>query len=253
MSKRTWICAVVGALSVVALKGLCSEPTAASDAALDTIAQINHINWVVNTIKTYNNALVLEEAYDKISPGRLNLNRIPDQETMQRIINMLDQLHALRMKERDLKKWKDDFESRRRERIRNFYIEHGKQATDNVAKALSAGGITSKIGGTALAASRDAISGYVAYSKMIKDIEKEADDHLFELDTEKLNDLHAQNKALLQDQWNMIRKYNFDDSLRVSDGTGSDPNAANLSLIASPLACILHVVSSAAGRALACV
>ena len=33
----------------------------------------------------------------------------------------------------------------------------------------------------------------------------------------------------------------------------SDPNAANLSLIASPLACILHVVSSAAGRALACV
>ena len=217
MSKRTWICAVVGALSVVASKGLSSEPTAASDAALDTIAQINHINWVVNTIKTYNNALVLEEEYDKISPGRLNLNRIPDQETMQRIINMLDQLHALRMKERDLKKWKDDFESRRRERIRNFYIEHGKQATDNVAKALSADGITSKIGGTALAASRDAISGYVAYSKMIKDIEKEADDHLFELDTEKLNDLHAQNKALLQDQWNMIRKYNFDDSLRVSD------------------------------------
>lgn len=217
MSKRTWICAALGALSVVALRGLCSESTAASDAALDTIAQINHINWVVNTIKTYNNALVLEEEYDKISPGRLNLNRIPDQETMQRIINMLDQLHALRMKERDLKKWKDDFESRRRERIRNFYIEHGKQATDNVAKALSADGITSKIGGTALAASRDAISGYVAYSKMIKDIEKEADDHLFELDTEKLNDLHAQNKALLQDQWNMIRKYNFDDSLRVSD------------------------------------
>ena len=29
-------------------------------AVLDTIAQINHINWVVSTIKTYNNALVLE-------------------------------------------------------------------------------------------------------------------------------------------------------------------------------------------------
>ena len=52
----------------------------AEDAALDTIAQINHINWVVNTIKTYNNAIVLEEEYDKISPGRLNLNRIPDQD-----------------------------------------------------------------------------------------------------------------------------------------------------------------------------
>ena len=41
--------------------------------------------------------------------------------------------------------------------------------------------------------------------------------------------------------------------LQGGTAMGSDPNAANLSLIASPLACILHVVSSAAGRALACV
>ena len=218
MSKRTWICAALGALSVVALRGLCSESTAASDAALDTIAQINHINWVVNTIKTYNNAIVLEEEYDKISPGRLNLNRIPDQETMERIIKMLDRLHSLRMKERDLKKWRDDFEFRRRERIKEFYVEQSKQMAQDVSAAISAdGGLKAKIGGTVLAASRDAIGGYMAYSKLIRVIEKEADDHLFELDTAKLNDLHDQNKELLQDQWNMIRKYNFDDSLRVSD------------------------------------
>ena len=58
------------------------------DAALDTIAQINHLNWVFNTIKTYNNALVLEEEYNKISPGHLNLNRIPDQEAMGRITSI---------------------------------------------------------------------------------------------------------------------------------------------------------------------
>ena len=73
-----------GALLVGTLKGVCAESAAASDAALDTIAQINHINWVVNTIKTYNNALVLEEEYDKISPGRLNLNRIPEYQTRRR-------------------------------------------------------------------------------------------------------------------------------------------------------------------------
>ena len=189
----------------------------AEDAALDTIAQINHINWVVNTIKTYNNAIVLEEEYDKISPGRLNLNRIPDQETMERIIKMLDRLHSLRMKERDLKKWRDDFEFRRRERIKEFYVERSKQMAQDVSTAISADGLKAKISGTVLAASRDAIDGYMAYSKLIREIEKEADDHLFDLDTEKLNDLHAQNKELLQDQWNMIRKYNFDDSLRVSD------------------------------------
>ena len=190
----------------------------AEDAALDTIAQINHINWVVNTIKTYNNAIVLEEEYDKISPGRLNLNRIPDQETMERIIKMLDRLHSLRMKERDLKKWRDDFEFRRRERIKEFYVEQSSKMVGDVAQAVTSGvDIGTKVKNTAMAATRDAVGGYMAYSKLIKEIEKEADDHLFDLDTEKLNDLHAQNKELLQDQWNMIRKYNFDDSLRVSD------------------------------------
>ena len=54
MNKRTWMCVVVGALLVGTLKAFCAESAAANDAALDTIAQINHINWVVNTIKTYN-------------------------------------------------------------------------------------------------------------------------------------------------------------------------------------------------------
>lgn len=48
-------------------------------AALDTIAQINHINWVVSKIKTYNNVLVLEEEYKKCSPGQLNLDRRANQ------------------------------------------------------------------------------------------------------------------------------------------------------------------------------
>ena len=72
-------------------------------AVLDTIAQINHINWVVNTIKTYNNVVVLEEEYEKISYGNLNLNRIPDEETRNRITNMLDVLYSLRKDERDMK------------------------------------------------------------------------------------------------------------------------------------------------------
>ena len=42
------------------------------NAILDTIAQINHINWVVNVIKSYDNAVVLEEEYEKISYGNLD-------------------------------------------------------------------------------------------------------------------------------------------------------------------------------------
>ena len=77
--------------------------TEEQNAILDTIAQINHINWVVNVIKTYDNAMILEEEYEKISYGNLNLNRIPDEETRNRITNMLDVLYSLRKDERDMK------------------------------------------------------------------------------------------------------------------------------------------------------
>ena len=183
------------------------------DAALDTIAQINHLNWVFNTIKTYNNALVLEEEYNKISPGHLNLNRIPDQEAMGRITSMLDLLHSLRMNERELKRWKESFDLTRRRRIREFYLKKGEEAS-RLAGSLCVNPLNFR---AITEAAHDSVSGYFEYSSMIEDIEQEADAHMFKLDTQKLGNLHELNKSLLQDQWNMIRKYNFDDSLRVSD------------------------------------
>ena len=183
------------------------------DAALDTIAQINHLNWVFNTIKTYNNALVLEEEYNKISPGHLNLNRIPDQEAMGRITSMLDLLHSLRMNERELKRWKESFDLTRRRRIREFYLKKGEEAS-RLAGSLCINPLNFR---AITEAAHDSVSGYFEYSSMIEDIEQEADAHMFKLDTQKLGNLHELNKSLLQDQWNMIRKYNFDDSLRVSD------------------------------------
>ena len=204
---------IVVLFCVVACASLARASSSDAEAALDTIAQINHINWVVNTIKTYNNALVLEEEYEKISPGRLNLNRIPDQETMNRIVEMLDQLHALRMQERDLKRWKEDFDLLRRRKIRQFYLEKGHALKDNLVSIFCSGQIVSSV----IATSRDSIGVYNDYSCLVEDIECEANKHVFDLDTEKLTNLHEQNKKLLQDQWNMIRKYNFDDSLRVAD------------------------------------
>ena len=211
MSKMLFIAFITNVL--FACTGVAQDVSLAKDAALDTIAQINHLNWVFNTIKTYNNALVLEEEYEKISPGRLNLNRIPDQEAMGRIVAMLDLLQSLRMKERELKKWKEDFDLIRRQRMREFYIQKGARAGD-LARSLF-------LDPTGMSASmeavRETVGGYFEYQRLAEDIEREADTHIFNLDTEKLGNIHELNKSLLQDQWNMIRKYNLDDSLRVSD------------------------------------
>ena len=102
------------------------------DAILDTIAQINHINWVVNVIKSYNNVVVLEEEYEKISPGNLYLDRIPDEETLGRITKMLDTLYSLRKDDRQMKKWRMDFRESRDRKIRDHKHKATKEAVDTI-------------------------------------------------------------------------------------------------------------------------
>ena len=70
-----------------------SSPSEDREAILDMIAQINHINWILCTIKSYNNIVVLEEEYEKISPGNLWLDRISNNETAERLKRMLKTLH----------------------------------------------------------------------------------------------------------------------------------------------------------------
>ena len=118
MNIRKIAAACLAAGIVAALPAEESRPTAGvdelsaanKDAVLDTIAQINHINWVVNVIKSYNNVIVLEEEYEKISPGNLYLDRIPDEETLGRITKMLDTLYSLRKDDRQMKgfRWDPD-------------------------------------------------------------------------------------------------------------------------------------------------
>lgn len=98
--------------------GLIAATDDSSDAARDTIAQINHINWVVSKI---NNAIVLEDEYKQISPDKLNLNRIPDKSTLEKIISMLDLLHGMINEDRALKEWKRGFEIRRKRKQFDFW------------------------------------------------------------------------------------------------------------------------------------
>lgn len=107
-----------------------SLPNEEREAILDMIAQINHINWVVCTIKSYNNILVLEEEYEKISPGNLDLSRIPNKETLKRITRMLDTLYSLRRDDRQMKRWREDFKECRRREQKTYLLKASKRAVD---------------------------------------------------------------------------------------------------------------------------
>ena len=208
--------------------GVNELSVANQDAILDTIAQINHINWVVNVIKSYNNVIVLEEEYEKISPGNLYLDRIPDEETLGRITKMLDTLYSLRKDDRQMKKWRMDFRESRDRKIRDHKHKATKEAVDTITGqvkeccslwdwATNPLGSIANVVGTAFNMAHYSVGLHNDYDNFVYELDKTAKDRQFDFDGEKLDLLHNQNKEILQDQWQFIRRYNLDDRLRVSD------------------------------------
>ena len=205
-----------------------SLPNEEREAILDMIAQINHINWVVCTIKSYNNILVLEEEYEKISPGNLDLSRIPNEETLKRITRMLDTLYSLRRDDRQMKRWREDFKERRRRKQKTYLLKASKQAVDALTEqakeccslwswASNPAGSILNVAHTAFNMSHYSVSLYNDYDNFIYELDKSASDKQFDFDSAKLDLLHKQNKEILEDQWSFIRRYKLDDQLRVSD------------------------------------
>ena len=205
-----------------------SLPNEEREAILDMIAQINHINWVVCTIKSYNNILVLEEEYEKISPGNLDLSRIPNEETLKRITRMLDTLYSLRRDDRQMKRWREDFKERRRREQKTYLLKASKQAVDALTEqakeccslwswASNPAGSILNVAHTAFNMSHYSVSLYNDYDNFIYELDKSASDKQFDFDSAKLDLLHKQNKEILEDQWSFIRRYKLDDQLRVSD------------------------------------
>lgn len=204
-------------LAVVAmvLISTCLFAEDKDEATKDTIAHINHLNWVVSKIKTYNNVMVLEEEYRQISPARLNLNRIPDKEALDRIVAMLDLLHGMIKDERDYKRWKKCFETRQRREMVRFWTEQGFSATSQLSTdtaRLCAGDFSA-----VYSISKSAVGVYRDYDDFVNRIEDESERRKFEIEDSKMERLHALNKDLLQTQWRLIHDLKLDDSLRVSD------------------------------------
>lgn len=206
---------IVGVVLLMCVAAIAFADTDANgDAARDTIAQINHLNWVVSKIKTYNNTIVLAEEYRQISPDKLNLNRIPDRDTLGKIMDMLDLLHGMISAEREMEEWRRTFEIRRKRQQFEFWRNQCGTAESTVSN-LGWAGIAS--GGAVVSLSKSALSAYRDYETLLEDLEDEAMRQKFKMETVKLERLHELNKSLLQSQWEMIQKYKFDDSLRVSD------------------------------------
>ncbi|MBQ6008433.1 MAG: sel1 repeat family protein [Kiritimatiellae bacterium] len=188
-----------------------------SEAALDTIALINHINYSVEVIRSYNNVVALEEEYRNISADNLNLNRIPDEEALQLIRDILNTLNSMRMNERQ-RKWYQHILERD---LDGAKLEGKAKMATSVAEAIvnGDGGLWSSIKKTVLGHVPLVTEQYATYKKTEHALRGQLEDKQFDLDTEKMNKLHEMNDMLLVRQWKLVQTYRLDDRLRV---TGKD-------------------------------
>lgn len=191
------------------------------EEAKNTIALINHINYVVEIIRTYNNVIVLEKEYQTLSHDNLNLEKIPDAEVLELVKKILDHLHSMRMDERARNKMQLELERK----INSVKFECWKGAAQNMFKAVTSNdedGKKGKIGwggrtkSLLTAALTSALEQGVNFYKLKGEHIANWEDETYKLDSEKLNQLNDLNKSLLDTQWELLKKYKLDDKLRVT-------------------------------------
>ena len=205
------VCACTLGCSIIAET---DQSQADSDVALDTIAIINHINYAVEVIRTYNNVAALEDEYEKISADNLNLNCIRDEETLQLVRDTLNTLNNMRMNDR-ARKWYRHLLARDLESAKLDAI--AKMVTTVTSSLVNgSGSIRSQLGQVAKATVVAGVESIADYKKVELALQGQLEDKQFELDTDKLNELHKMNEMLLVRQWTLINKYRIDDRLRIT-------------------------------------
>ena len=67
----------------------------------------------------------------------LNRNRIPDKETLDKVMALLDELHAMRRVERDMKFWRDHFDVERKQQQLDYWKRRVREYDMDVGKVVS--------------------------------------------------------------------------------------------------------------------
>ena len=179
------------------------EKAQETNNALVALFAINHVNWVVTKIKTYNDPAVLEEEYKNICADALNLNAIKDSEIIYIISDIMDVITSMRIEERE------------RDMLKAELDQGMSDALADSISGINVGGVTpvqmvfNIISSAAMAA--------VNYNRAKKKLQLAYGKQLWQLEKGRMIELNDLNKSLLQKYWTIVRRYNLPDEYRVSE------------------------------------
>lgn len=199
---------------------------ASEETAKRTIAYVNHINCVIETIRAYNNVLVLEEEYKALSDN-LNLDTLvlADPEIKDVIKEIMDVLYDFQKRERDWDRFKQEmFRERARVRARKFQewrLNAGRSAVDRIVSGGSqviAAAPMGLVGMGAVAAKQmyslftdcfeDGKNKYFEYQQAVDGISDKVEQEKYRIGEDKRKVLHDLNKRMLDCQTAWLSRYN---------------------------------------------
>ena len=209
------------------------------EIALNTQAYVNHINSVVETIRSYNNVIVLMEEYNALSDN-LDLDKIvmADEEVKESIKAIMDKLHEFMKKESEWKQFKEGVDGRReRAKLQQWAkfwkggVDSLEQGVKDASAAVDAAHIANVnpymagIRGAVAAVkefAKNSIDCYFDYQSAVAELRDEVKRKKYELGEEKKDELHVLNKEMLDRQVAWQKKYygvnGFGDLQRVTPG-----------------------------------
>lgn len=172
--------------------------------AQDVVVIINHINWSIAKITSYNDPIILEQEYDALSLNNLYLSAITDIDIVETIKNIYNTITNLRINDGDRKILHEVFEQEKRNAIYEALPSPGAIITPNFVSL-------------AINLAQSSVSSFANYQKIKKDLELKLKKNTWELDKEKMKELNDFWTSLLSQYYALISKYKLDDYWRVTD------------------------------------
>ena len=169
------------------------------DRSIDTLLFLNHINYVVQTLDTYQNSLVLEQEYKTICANNLNINRIPNPEIKNALIDLLDAIYEMRRTEKDYMRAKEEIERNHADAKRDIWM---KFACNALASGTS-GAMAAKEGGPwvmGLGAGKavlgEAVTAFAQFEQEKRKYQRQGRASIFAYEDGKEEAMHRQYKKL---------------------------------------------------------
>ena len=187
--------------------------------AKNTIALINHINYLYVMLSTYNNICVLQDEYDKLSLKKIDPTKIPNHTLEQKVEGALQTLEGLKMQEEEYAFYKEMLENDKMAERRKLFFTVLMAAPDAIKEGSSSGGKAAEngngligisaafIAGTGKTLLKDTFGSVVDYQKRLAELRRRNKEYKFEYDKKKFQKLADYNREMLAAEVDLAREF----------------------------------------------